>query len=75
MTTHVVSSSKTTTQTGEHAFGFGQTPEDTLTAGDTLTLNGGITLLAKGTDAHGIKIDRDRAWNWPDDQRECRGER
>ena len=55
MTDRIISVSKTTIGTGEHAFGNNLVPEDTLNAGDTLTVNAGIALLATGTDAHGIK--------------------
>ena len=56
MTDRIISVSKTTIGTGEHAFGNNLVPEDTLNAGDTLTVNAGIARIATGTNAHGIRL-------------------
>ena len=75
MTDRIISVSKTTIGTGEHAFGNNFVPEDTLNAGDTLTVNAGISASGHGHRCTWHPVVGNRSRNDPDHQGNRSGHR
>ena len=75
MTDRIISVSKTTIGTGEHAFGNNLVPEDTLNAGDTLTVNAGISAYRHGHRCTWDPVVWDRSRNVPNHQGNRSGHR